>query len=179
MAWNKAHKGQTKDKILQSAAMLFTQYGFEKISIDQVMVDAQLTRGAFYSHFSSKSDLYAQAITKASKLARQRITSNDPDNMECFARNYLSRQHKDDDQQQGCPLAFLVSDINQQNEQVRQTYAQTFNRFVEHAEQLSASREKALQNTVLMIGGIALAKALTDQPLADELLQACKNAIAD
>ena len=56
MAWQDTHKAQSKDRILTSAAMLFTHHGFEKISIDQVMKNAELTRGAFYSHFKSKSD---------------------------------------------------------------------------------------------------------------------------
>ncbi len=179
MAWNKTHKEQSKDKILQSAAMLFTHHGFEKVSIDLIMENAELTRGAFYSHFSSKSDLYAQAITKASQLAQQRLSSHIPTNIVSLAKNYLSLQHKNEDCQQACPLAFLVSDINQQNEQVRKTYSKTFNRFIENTEKLTADREKALQNAVLMIGGMAIARALDNNELSNELLVACQAGISD
>ncbi len=149
--------------------------GFEKVSIDQVMEKSELTRGAFYSHFSSNNYLYAQAITKTSELAQQRLAANIHVNIESLANNYLSQHHKNDTQQQACPLAFLVLDITQQDEQVREAYSHTFNRFVEYAEKLTSSREKTLQNTVLMIGGMTLAKALANQPLAEVLLQACKN----
>ena len=47
MAWHKTHKEQSKDKILRSAAMLFTHHGFDKISIDQIMKVAKMTRGCF------------------------------------------------------------------------------------------------------------------------------------
>ncbi|KGJ97489.1 TetR/AcrR family transcriptional regulator [Colwellia psychrerythraea] len=178
MAWQETHKEQSKDRILESAAMLFTHHGFEKISIDQVMKNAELTRGAFYSHFSSKSDLYAQAITKAAKVAYQRKPVNFPQDMNNFARYYLSSEHRDNNYKQPCPLAFLVSDINQQDNQVKATYTKTLQAFIDQAETLTVSREKALQSAVLMIGGLALSRALDDKKLSNELLVACQVGVA-
>jgi len=178
MAWQETHKEQSKDRILQSAAMLFTHHGFEKISIDQVMKKAELTRGAFYSHFSSKSDLYAQAITKASKVASQRKPINCPQNMEDFAQYYLSNQHRDNKNEQACPLAFLVSDISQQDAQVKAAYTKTLQAFIAQAQSLTKSREKALQSAVLMIGGLALSRALDDKDCSNELLAACQKGVA-
>jgi TetR/AcrR family transcriptional repressor of nem operon len=177
MAWQETHKAQSKDRILQSAAMLFTQSGFEKISIDQVMKKAQLTRGAFYSHFRSKSDLYAQAIKKASQVAYQRKPANCPQDMKDFAQYYLSTQHRDNDNEQACPLASLVSDISQQDAQVKATYTKTLQAFIKQAEALTENREKALQSVVLMIGGLALSKALDDESMSDELLLVCKKGV--
>ena len=174
MAWQETHKEQSKQKILKSAAMLFTHHGFEKISIDQVMKKAELTRGAFYSHFSSKSDLYAQAISKAGIEAYKRNAVNCPQDMKDFARYYLSTEHRDNNYQQACPLAFLVSDINQQDNQVKQVYTKTLKVFIEQAKPLTTSREKALQSAVLMIGGLALSRAVDDQDFSNELLAACK-----
>jgi TetR/AcrR family transcriptional repressor of nem operon len=177
MAWQETHKEQSKDRILASAAMLFTHHGFEKISIDQVMSKAELTRGAFYSHFSSKSDLYAQAITKASQVAYKRKPVNCPQNMEDFAEYYLSTQHRDDEDKQACPLAFLVSDINQQDAQVKATYTKTLQAFIQQAESLTGNREEALQSAVLMIGGLALSRALDDKGFSNELLKACEKGV--
>lgn len=125
--------------------MLFTHHGFEKISIDEIMQKAELTRGAFYSHFSSKSDLYAQAIIKAAKIAQQQKTIKQPQNIAEFAQYYLTSQHRDEQCQQACPLAFLVSDISQQNERVKNTYTNVFNHFVTQVEKQSKNREQALQ----------------------------------
>jgi TetR/AcrR family transcriptional repressor of nem operon len=177
MAWQKEHKSQSKDKILQSAAMLFTHHGFEKVSIDQVMEKAELTRGAFYSHFSSKSDLYAQAITKAAQIAQRRKPAGQPTSIKEFGKYYLTKQHRDKECQQACPLAFLVSDISQQNEQVRTTYTKVFNHFVIQAEEHSTNREESLKNAVLLIGGLAISRALNDKELSDELLRACQTGL--
>jgi len=178
MAWQNTHKEQSKERILQSAAMLFTHHGFEQISIDQVMKKAELTRGAFYSHFSSKSELYAQAITKASQVAYQRKPVNCPQNMDDFAQYYLSTQHRDNNNEQACPLAFLVSDISQQDAQVKATYTKTLQAFIQQAQALTGNREKALQSAVLMIGGLALSRALDDKDFSNELLAACKKGVS-
>ena len=178
MAWQETHKEQSKDRILTSAAMLFTHHGFEQISIDQVMKNAELTRGAFYSHFKSKSDLYAQAIRKAATVAFQRKPVNCPQNMKSFAQYYLSAEHRDDQYEQACPLAFLVSDINQQDSQVKATYTKTLQAFIAQADSLCLSREKALQSVVLMVGGLALSRALDDKNLSNELLAACQAGVS-
>ncbi|MBU2893485.1 TetR/AcrR family transcriptional regulator [Colwellia sp. D2M02] len=177
MAWHKTHKENSKDKILTSAAMLFTQGGFEQVSIDDVMKNAQLTRGAFYSHFRSKSDLYAQAIAKAAQNAQQRRPESSKADMALYAQYYLSKQHRDDDLAQGCPLAFLVSDITQQDEQVRQAYTETLQRFIAQAEQSIETREQTLQSVVMMIGGLAISRALNDTNLSNEILAACQQGV--
>ncbi len=179
MAWNKQHKSQTKDIILKSAAFLFTQNGYEKVSIDLVMQEAKLTRGAFYAHFKSKSDLYSQAITKAALVAQDRKPENSNQDLKSIGRYYLSKAHRDDLWQQPCPLASLVSDMTQQNETVRDTYTKVFRGFVQQANKHTNDKEKALQSAALMIGGLAISKALNDKALSDTLLLACQNAICE
>ena len=68
MPYSAEHKKKSRDKILRSAVDHFTRYGFEKSSIDEIMADARLTRGAFYAHFSSKSELYQQAILSGAMM---------------------------------------------------------------------------------------------------------------
>jgi TetR/AcrR family transcriptional repressor of nem operon len=46
--------------------------------------------------------------------------------------------------------------------------------FIQQAQLLSTDREKTLQSVVLMIGGLALSRALDDEEFSDELLMACK-----
>jgi TetR/AcrR family transcriptional repressor of nem operon len=55
---------QIRQKIIQSAALLFNRHGFTAVSIDDIMAGAGLTRGGFYSYFGSKSELYAEAISR-------------------------------------------------------------------------------------------------------------------
>jgi len=179
MAWNKSHKIQTKDKILTSAAELFTRNGFEKVSIDQVMQHAQLTRGAFYAHFSSKSDLYSQSVVKAATLASNRHLTQCSGTIESLTQAYLSQQHRDSEGITPCPLAFLVSDISQQDEMVRNTYTRIFKAFSETAKSFSDDENIGLQTAAMMIGGLAISKALNDENLSDKLLKACQLGVSE
>jgi len=179
MAWHKQHKVNSKDKILASAAALFTRHGFEKVSINQVMASAKMTRGAFYSHFESKSDLYAQAIIKAAVLAKQQQLEQCSDDLRTMSLTYLSAEHRDEKLENLCPLAFLVTDINQQDEVVKNTYTKIFKGFIEQTQSLTQSKSAALQSAALLIGGLALAKAINDHALSDDLLIACQTGVTE
>ena len=63
MPYPAEHRQITEKKIVESARRLFNRHGFDAVSIDDVMADAGLTRGSFYSYFESKGDLYAKSVT--------------------------------------------------------------------------------------------------------------------
>jgi AcrR family transcriptional regulator len=50
-------KTQTRARLLDAAAAVFADKGFEAASIDEVAAAAGYTKGAVYSNFSSKTDL--------------------------------------------------------------------------------------------------------------------------
>jgi len=62
MPYPPEHRERTRARIVRSAMTLFNRHGLESVSIDDVMAHAGLTRGGFYRHFKTKSDLYAEAI---------------------------------------------------------------------------------------------------------------------
>ncbi len=53
---------ETKNKIYETAAQLFTKYGFEKVSVDSIVEMAGVSKGTFYVHFDSKDALIAALI---------------------------------------------------------------------------------------------------------------------
>ena len=62
MPYPAGHREQTRERIIESARKLFNQRGFESVSVNEIMSEAGLTRGGFYSYFASKSDLYVEAL---------------------------------------------------------------------------------------------------------------------
>ena len=175
MAWSPTHKEQTREKILQSAARLFTQQGFDNVGIDDVMAHAGLTRGAFYAHFHSKSELYAEAIVTAALTAQSTLLAALPERAtrSQVVNAYLSDTHRRGDSA-SCPLAFLTTDISQRDPVIRAAYTKVFRGFLNQLEPNSEAREKALRTAVLMIGGMAIARALDDDGLVSELFSACQ-----
>lgn len=182
MPYSKEHKQQTRDRILNSAVELFSRQGFEHVSIDDLMRHAKLTRGAFYAHFSSKSDVYFHAINQASMNAfiRHPIHSNfeGPAWLKHFIAIYLNREHIEK-RSSPCPLAFMVTDVATSDAKVRSAYTKVFDGFAEilrrhmgeQKESLSNSRQVSLAVSAMLIGSVAIGRALKDEKLRDELLQ--------
>lgn len=62
MKTKKGAKEKLRTVILDKAVAYFKKYGRGGSGTHQIMAYAGLTRGALYSHFKSKDDLFAQAI---------------------------------------------------------------------------------------------------------------------
>jgi AcrR family transcriptional regulator len=60
------HREATRKRLLDAAAVLFIERGFEGARVDAILAEANLSKGAFYWHFESKEDLF-------SELLRERI----------------------------------------------------------------------------------------------------------
>ena len=48
---------ETREKILQAAARLFALKGYHDAKLEEVLDAAQVTKGAFFHHFSDREDL--------------------------------------------------------------------------------------------------------------------------
>lgn len=181
MPYSKEHKQQSRENILASASRLFPRQGFEAVSIDMLMDDAGLTRGAFYNHFRNKEELYAEAIIYAalrSPISREKTEASSLKTW--FDRTigrYLSREHIDE-APSPCPLAFLVTDIAQRQGAIRNTYTRVFknlnNTFKKRLRENNVRQETIMSVSAMMIGAVAIARALDDQKAADRLLANCR-----
>jgi AcrR family transcriptional regulator len=54
----------TKERILEEAIKLFVRRGYHGTTIDNIVKEVGLTKGAFYSHFSSKGQLLLEIIRR-------------------------------------------------------------------------------------------------------------------
>jgi TetR/AcrR family transcriptional repressor of nem operon len=54
----------TRERILRVAERLITDQGYSATSVDQVIAEAGSSKGAFFHHFSSKTDLAVQLIER-------------------------------------------------------------------------------------------------------------------
>jgi TetR/AcrR family transcriptional regulator, transcriptional repressor of aconitase len=55
----------TRERILGSAARLFAEQGFSRVSMPEIARASGITAGAIYKHFKSKADLLFQVATRA------------------------------------------------------------------------------------------------------------------
>ena len=49
---------ETRSRIVDSAIKLFSTYGYNKASVDDICAEAGISKGAFYHHFKSKQALF-------------------------------------------------------------------------------------------------------------------------
>ena len=181
MRVSREQAAQNRERILDTAAKLFRERGFDGIGVADIMKAAGLTHGGFYGHFSSKEELMAQACAHA--LAKSvdywdatvERTSGDP--LKAMTKAYLSAQHRDDPGQ-GCVLAALGPDTYRQGAAVRRTFSAGVRSLVELIASLlptksqAAKRKQALASFSSMVGAIVLARAVDDESLSDEILSA-------
>ncbi|MED1792069.1 TetR/AcrR family transcriptional regulator [Brevibacillus nitrificans] len=55
----KQRRGEkTRDKILKMALKLFSEKGYDKVTVDEIVSQTGTSKGSFYQHFSAKSDIF-------------------------------------------------------------------------------------------------------------------------
>ena len=65
MKVSREQAAKNRERIVEAAAQLFRERGFEGIGVADLMKEAGLTHGGFYGHFSSKDDLIAEASARS------------------------------------------------------------------------------------------------------------------
>lgn len=184
MPYPAGHREKTKKRIIDSARRLFNRHGFEFVSIQQIMRNASLTHGGFYSYFRSKSDLYAEVLG---------CFFTDPEWKNCWegvhvdlsstevgpqvVRAYLSRQHYED-VENSCPMVALPTDVARSGESARRAFQTVFTAMVDVlrrslTEKPRPSRAKAQAIAALCIGGMIVARTMPDHRAADDLRASC------
>lgn len=53
----------TKDSILRVANQLFSRFGFQKTSMDEIAKVARKAKGSLYYHFTGKEDLFREVVS--------------------------------------------------------------------------------------------------------------------
>lgn len=175
------HKLRTRERVVETARVLFNRHGFDGVSIDIVMETAGLTRGGFYNHFKNKEALYAEVVSSflMGRGAQWRAEAGvDPRNPSAeMAKNmvdsYLSTEHLGDLDGQ-CPMIALPSDVARSSPEVQLAYQSLLEAMVGLFEaSLSSSgneaREKALSLAALCVGGMVLSRTLPSSQLADDV----------
>ncbi len=183
MPYTKEHKHKTRTRILDRSFRLFAKKGFKGVTIDDLMRDCGLTRGALYAHFSSKAELYREALEFRAcntKLAnpKPRGASN-KQWLSLLLENYLSLKHVKGEHDLACPLAFLATDINTQNKAIKTAYADTYENMNTAIRGYASSytdcdEQDILSVTAMMIGTVAIARTLQDNKSIESLLAACR-----
>ncbi len=184
MPYAVGHHSAMKVKIIQSARRLFNRHGFENVSITQIMAGAGLTHGGFYSYFKSKSELYTEVLgcfftdpnwKSCWEGVEVDLSSSDVGSQ--VVRAYLSRQHFED-VENSCPMTALPTDVSRSGKSPKRAFETVFRAMVNILERSSTENGRNRHTTAqaiaaLCVGGMIVARAMVNRPVADELRDAC------
>lgn len=184
MKVSKEQMADNRERILDMAAQLFRERGFDGIGVADLMKSAGLTHGGFYGHFASKDELMAQATDRAfgrlqsawTRLAREALAAGE-DPLAAIEAAYLSPAHRDAPGK-GCLLAALGSDAARQGPGVRRAVTEGVQSMVAGLATLmpgrskAAKRQRALAAYASLIGAMVLARVVDEPALSDEIMKA-------
>ncbi|MGO4527906.1 TetR/AcrR family transcriptional regulator [Paenibacillus sp. 2TAF8] len=179
MPYPKGHKLKVRNHIITSAAKAFRTHGVRNIGLPHIMKGAGLTHGGFYSHFENKDQLVMEtchfAISDTIEMLQKVADKNkneDQSPIEAVIDFYLGSLHRDQTEV-GCILPALSGEISQLSEEIRQAYTRELQRFITFITELAGIDTSAGYALVSsMVGTVALARAVSDSKLSDDLLQA-------
>lgn len=176
-----ARKARSRERILEAARKAMIQRGVADPSVSEVMGAAGMTVGGFYAHFDSKDALMLEAFNQLLGERRALFDQVDPslptaERRALMARYYLSRQHRDAEDR-ACPLPTALGEMGRLPEAFRHALTEHVQLLLAQLADRPEDTDQALADLALMIGGLALGRALGPTELSDRILRAAKAAV--
>jgi TetR/AcrR family transcriptional repressor of nem operon len=180
MRYPSDQKARAKQAILQAGARALRTNGFNGIGVDGLAASAGVTSGAFYSNFSNKEALLEQVVeiclgepfidSESGSLAERQQRLKE------WLAMYISADHRADPAS-GCVMPTLSADVARSNPQIRATYGRRMLALVDKMSNVLDGegpdrKRRAWSIIALMIGAIAISRAMPDGEAADQALDA-------
>ena len=197
MPYTKAHKAETRERIISEAARAFRAEGLAGAGVSEVMGRAGLTHGGFYAHFANKDALVAEACARSMEEHGDRLVAKarkapDGDGLRVIIETYLDARHRDAPGS-GCVIPALAAEIARAPDEVRDAFTDSFNGYIsriasffpdapdrhgttQHPDTQGAQEREDVALALLaeLAGAVLLARAVHDPALSDRILSAAR-----
>lgn len=195
MPYTAEHKLKSKERILLSATELFCRFGFDKVSINQVMKLAKMTHGAFYAHFESKEALYKASFLQTlngSSTGRLAKAPFSVKHLTQLASNLLNLRALSE-QSRPSPENILFNEIGSDSVEIRRLYEKSYLSILKILEKRitalcklnrlsleenqAAIADKSRAILASLVGAVAIAKSIQSEEERRQILSAAQNQI--
>jgi TetR/AcrR family transcriptional repressor of nem operon len=178
MRYDKSHKETTHRRVVETASARFQKEGLDSVGVANLMKDAGLTHGGFYSHFPSKEALIEEAIVSSMEATFARLCRVAEDGgIEEFIRYYLRPGHRDHPEK-GCAAAALAAEIARHSKPTRAAFTEKTRKLISLIEARLPKPDAATARAIFatLVGAIQLSRAVSDSKLSDKMLEAGETA---
>ncbi|MCR9097689.1 MAG: TetR/AcrR family transcriptional regulator [bacterium] len=183
MGYSAEHTERTRRRIVEAAGRLFRRHGFAGAKIDEIMAEAELTRGGFYAHFDSKSDLFAAVMQDELEFTRQLrlAVERDPEGGAEEAIAYYLDPANRRKIARGCTVVSNAADLARANAATRKRFARSFDDLVvefaaiARGQSEEEQRARGLAALSTCVGAVVLARALQGEDRIEELLESARS----
>ena len=175
MRYTATHKLETREKLLDSSSNSAKTAGFATVGVDGLMKAIGLSGGAFYSHFSSKDELFAAIVERELSQSLERLRSDGGGELSrarlarCL-KHYLSMAHVEQ-VGSGCALPALGAEIARADVEVRQQAEQWICRLQESWARILQSDSLAWAILSQCVGALVVARMLVNPQIQQQVLQ--------
>jgi TetR/AcrR family transcriptional regulator, transcriptional repressor for nem operon len=183
LRYGAGHKDEARASILSAAGKGFRRKGFGGIGVDGLAKEAGVTSGAFYGHFSSKSDAFAAVAVSGLVELREGIEEVRRTAggawQERFIDFYLTVR-RTCEPGESCALQSLTLDVARADAQTKAAYEAELLKVVEAFASglpdgtLMARRKQAWAMLSLLSGGVTLARSTNDPKVGEMIASAVK-----
>lgn len=186
MRVSRIQAAENRETVINVASRLFRERGFDGIGLKDLMEAAGLTQGAFYKQFASKDDLVAQASRRALESAFKRwsaaAATNSQNPLGAVVAFYLSMAHCAE-RMDGCPIVALGSDAARHGGDVKASFEAGIRKYLEMLGPWVGEADgeepsgKAMAILSTMVGAVVLSRAVNDERLSKQFLQAAAESV--
>ena len=187
MGHSRAEKAKTHKRIVSIASKKFREEGLA-VGIAELMKEAGLTVGGFYKHFDSRDDLVAEAVSSAFGGWKRRVDAakagGPPVSYEKLIDEYLNEAHRHNPGT-GCAFSVLAPEIARSDKRTRALTSEQVRNDIQliaalhPAKDERTSRSRAILTFSALVGAMSLARAVSDEALAREIMNTVAELLKD
>lgn len=179
-------KLETRQRLLEGIGRGFRRSGFGGIGVDGLAQEAGVTSGAFYKYFDSKSDAFREAIVDGMLRLKEGVLRFQKQHgkqwWEQFVPFYL-HERRTCDLSASCVLPSLTEEVVRSDESSRVAFETELREIAAIVASGPKSPdapddvESAYASLATLLGGVTLARAVSDPELAGSIASSVERAL--
>jgi AcrR family transcriptional regulator len=179
LRYKSGHKEEVHQKMLSAADRSFRAKGFNGVGVDALAKEAGVTSGAFYKHFSSKSQAFSEALSSGLTEVLEAVNGLQATHGEqwwkAFADFYMEEK-RTCEADQSCAMQSLSGEVMRQNDNIKAIFETEMLKIAKLSSGSNNMEDTATAwpKLAMLIGGVTLARSFNNEELSKLVAESIK-----